>query len=280
MFIYMQRLVIAALLLACGDVDAGNRLTPGRQALIGIDHMPTIVADLSQASASYRRMGFSLKSGRLHDNGLRNNHVKFKDGSGIELISVPAVPNDEMTRSYAKFLREGEGPTHLAFHARAPNALLAALEAASIPFEDDNGVITLGDPRLDFVFFVRDNRSRTDRPEHFAHSNGAIAMTEVWLALDTRTLNRATKLLLALGAIERTEKVMAPMRVSAQVFYLQNGRVVVVPEKHQIISGREIIGAKFQVEQRQSKQEKANPAVLTVEPSIAHGLWLRFAGKP
>jgi hypothetical protein len=242
--------------------------------------MPTVVANLEDASESYRRIGFSLKPGRLHRNGLRNNHVKFKDGSGIELISVPAVPTDEMTISYSELLRGGEGPAYISFHARDTGALVAALNDASIEFENDNGLITLTDPHLNFIFFVKDNRSPTDKPEHFAHSNGAIAMTEVWLALDTPALESLRELLLSLGSVERTETVMAPTSTLAHVFYLQNGRVVVAHKDHQLIDGREIIGAKFDTRGSQSQNDVMGTTGTTMEPAVAHGLWLHLARQP
>jgi hypothetical protein len=51
-----------------------------------------VVKDLNAASERYQALGFTLKPGRLHADGIRNNHVKFPDGSGIELISPPATP--------------------------------------------------------------------------------------------------------------------------------------------------------------------------------------------
>jgi hypothetical protein len=274
-----RKFVVAVLLVVLGGVSADD--TPsGNPSLIGIDHIPTVVADLEEASDSYRRIGFSLKPGRPHENGLRNNHVKFKDGSGIELISVPAIPADEMTRSYSELLRGGEGPAYISFHARDTDALVAALNAARIRFGNDNGLITLGDPHLSFVFFVRDNRSPTDKPEHFAHSNGAIAMTEVWLALDAPALESLRKLLLSLGSVERTETVALPASALAHVFYLQNGRVVAVSKDHQLIAGREIIGATFRVFSGQAKNGGTGLADTMVEPSVAHGLWLHLAREP
>ena len=47
---------------------------------------------------AYQRLGFSLKPGRFHAHGLRNNHIKFEDGSGLELISPPGHPTDDLTR--------------------------------------------------------------------------------------------------------------------------------------------------------------------------------------
>lgn len=274
------------LLAACGVARAGEgagdgaREAPGGASLIGIDHMPTVVADLDQASAAFRRLGFALKPGRAHGNGLRNRHVKFPDGSGIELLAVPAAPTDALTRAYAAQLRQGEGPAALAFHARDPDALAAALRKAGIGFRSDDGLVTLRDPRLDFVFFVRDNRSPSDRPEHFAHPNGATAMTEVWLALDAAGVRELRSLLLALGAVESSRVVEAPVRTQARVFALRNGRVVAVAARHRLGAGRPIIGAKFRVSRAPSVDRGRRGR--TVQARRAHGLWVAFAsdGKP
>ncbi len=104
--------------------------------------------------------------------------MKFPDGSGIELITAKSSV-DDLTRRYVELLRQGEGPGFFALHVRDPKRLAAALKAAQLPY-DDRGEVPL--PGLDWLFFVGDNRSPTDRPEHFAHANGAIAMSRVWLA--------------------------------------------------------------------------------------------------
>ena len=51
-------------------------------AIIGIDHIPLVVGNLDWAAARYRQLGFALKPGRAHDNGLRNSHVKFSGWLG------------------------------------------------------------------------------------------------------------------------------------------------------------------------------------------------------
>jgi catechol 2,3-dioxygenase-like lactoylglutathione lyase family enzyme len=282
MFRQASTLFAAALLMFFADANAGETSASGNASLIGIDHIPVVVANLDKASDTYRRIGFSLKPGRTHENGLRNNHIKFKDGSGIELIAVPALPTDETTTSYSDRLREGEGPAYISFHARDTKALMGALNAADIGFENGDGVITLKDPQLSFVFFVRDNRSPSDKPEHFAHSNGAIAMTEVWLALGPSGRERLRKLLLSLGAVERTETTIVPSgaRALASVFYVQNGRVTVLPERYRLSANRTIIGAKFRTHRDQANDGRAKRTNATVKPATAHGLWLRFEASP
>lgn len=287
--------------LSCARVHAGDSpLTADSrqahpQAIVGLDHIPTVVSDLERAQDTYRRLGFALKPGRAHANGLRNAHVKFEDGSGIELIAPPNEATDDLSREYLQRLKQGEGPVYLSLHARDKAALIAALKAANIAFEDD-GVLTLSDPRLKFLFFVQDNRSPTDRPEHFAHANSATAMTGVWLALDEPATAALTRLLLALGATRThdTVRMTGAKRgntVRADVFRVRNGRIVVVPKHGASGEARAILGAEFRVRslaetQRvlrasKSRFERAErPHAIRVAPDATHGLWLTFGETP
>ena len=67
--------------------------------MLGMDHIPVVVADLDKAEADFRAMGFSIKPGRPHSNGIRNAHVKFPDGTEIELITAPAAVEHAHARS-------------------------------------------------------------------------------------------------------------------------------------------------------------------------------------
>lgn len=231
--------------------------------LARLDHIPVAVLDLAQATQDYRSLGFALKPGRPHANGLRNAHVKFADGAGLELITTDE-PRDALATRYAAFLRAGEGPAYLTLHAPDEARAAAALQAAGIPHRRDADGLTLEDPRLDWIFFAADNRSPTDRPEHFAHTNGATATREVWVALDDPAA--LIKLLAALGARRREEARREPFEASAQVFDLAGGgRIVIVPARHQIVPGHPLIGVVM-----------AAPAGAARDwtPSQAHGLWL------
>jgi hypothetical protein len=37
-------------------------------------------------------LGFTLKQGQLHANGLDNRHLKFEDGTELELMTVGSTP--------------------------------------------------------------------------------------------------------------------------------------------------------------------------------------------
>jgi len=259
--------------------------TAAEPVKIGLDHIPVAVRDLDAAQATYRALGFSLKPGRPHANGIRNAHVKFPDGAGLELLTVPAAV-DPLSTKYMNMIRAGDGPGFLAFHARDPEALHAALRAGGYAFSDAGALTDLQSPELGFLFWVQDNRSPTDRPEHFAHPNGATALRAVWLATDQG--DTLARLLVQLGGRQERRRVFAPDPADAVVVALAEGEVIILPASHRLLPGRPIIGASFRVRDLATVRRAlaaggvsrwTGPAAaerVVVEPSKAHGLWLEF----
>jgi catechol 2,3-dioxygenase-like lactoylglutathione lyase family enzyme len=277
--------VLAGLAGLLAGAPAGAQAPVSSPVAIGLDHIPVAVRDLDAAQATYRALGFSLKPGRPHANGIRNAHVKFPDGAGLELLTVPAAV-DPLSTKYMNMIRAGDGPGFLAFHARDPEALHAALRAGGYEFDDANGLTDLRATALEYLFWIQDNRSPTDRPEHFAHPNGATALGAVWIATDER--DALVRLLTRLGGRQERRQVLAPEPVEATVVTLAEGQVIVVPARHQLLPGRPIIGASFSVADL-SQIERALAAAkiqpwsgpgagerVVVAPNQAHGLWLEF----
>jgi hypothetical protein len=107
------RIVIAFLLAVAASFP------PPDPAVIGLDHIPIAVGDLARAADDYRALGFALKPGRPHDNGIQNQHVKFTDGTELELITAPAA-GDALTTTYRRHLENGDGPAFLAGEVLRP----------------------------------------------------------------------------------------------------------------------------------------------------------------
>jgi catechol 2,3-dioxygenase-like lactoylglutathione lyase family enzyme len=238
--------------------------------LVGIDHMPLAVRNLEQATDDYRRLGFAIKPGRLHANGIRNNNVKFPDGAGIELITAPEA-RDALSSSYVALLKQGEGPAYLGFHARDFERFVATLDAAGIGHTTVDGLMTLTDPSLGFLFFLKDNRAPNDRPEHFAHPNGARAVRGVWLAMgDPAPLVRVFT---ALGAAVHKQKVLAPEPIDATVLDIDQGRIVLLPASRQITPGRPIVGEEYRVSTQEGGKDVFFP------PAQTHNIWLHLIAR-
>jgi catechol 2,3-dioxygenase-like lactoylglutathione lyase family enzyme len=242
-------------------------LMPSGAAVTGLDHIPIAVRDLDRAAADYRSLGFALKPGRPHANGITNQHVKFRDGTELELITAPAA-RDALTTTYRKHLAGGDGPAFLSLFA-------PGVEARSLG---------LGADPLRYIFISGRNQSPTDRPEHFAHANTAESFIGVWLAGDDLSAER--RLLEKLGAQVVTEDRRVPDPVNAQVAYLTEGEVVLVSGARQLVPGRRIVGATVRVRDLAAArrvlagrgQEIGSSTFLP--PALTHGLWLELrAGR-
>ena len=255
--------------------------------LVSIGHIPIAVRNLEAASADYRALGFTLKPGHLHDDSISNDHAKFPDGTELELITA-SEPRDGTAAQYLRMLTVGEGPAFLAFEWTDSAATRAALTAAGMKFREGD-FFTLADPRLDYLFFGGDNRSPTDKPEHFAHANTACSLLGVWLADAENAALR--KLLRALGANFHDRDVQAPAHVKATDVSLARGTMLtLLPRSQRVIADRPIIGAVLMTRDLEQVARLAASAgrdhvrrsqgpgyhSLILPPAGTHGLWLEF----
>ena len=272
---------VGALLLVAPSVGPAGAPGP----IVGLDHIPVAVRDLDQACATYRALGFVIKPGRPHTNGIRNAHVKFPDGSGIELITAGAAV-DGLTTRYVQLIAQGEGPAFLALRARDPDRLVAALRSGGFPFSRDGDLTELRQPGLDWLFVVRDNRSPTDRPEHFDHRNGATALRAVWIATDAGA--ELERFLAHLGGVSTRRLMSVPDPVTVPLVAVDRGEVAILPASRQLNAGRPIVGVSLHVDRvelvgRQLSKAGFTPRVHTgaaprvvVAPGETHGIWLEF----
>jgi Glyoxalase-like domain len=68
--------------------------------------------DLRSAVAQFRAMGFTIKPGRRHQNGIENVSIKFADGSYVELITAHNG-TDSLAKQYEEMLKTGEGASYV-----------------------------------------------------------------------------------------------------------------------------------------------------------------------
>jgi hypothetical protein len=288
-------LVLAAALAGVAGAGSGVAqpatvvdATAGGGALIGIDHMPFAVKDLDRAILEFQRLGFAIKPGRFHADGIHNAHVKFPDGAGIELITASA-PADDLTRRYLRFLAAGEGPAFVSFHSASLAELTQHLEKAHFAAAAHDGLLEVQDPALEWLFlFAGTNQSPTDLPEHFAHPNTADATLAVWIA--GRDEARMAAFFTGLGARIERKRVFVPDAMLATVATVANGEVIFLPPSRQLIADHPIVGAVFHVRDLDTaervlrsgkvrgirKLQAESHRSLFVPPQETAGVWLEF----
>ena len=254
--------------------------------LQGIDHVMVAVKNLPAAAARYKSLGFSLKPGQPHANGIANQHVKFPDGSELELITAPAAV-DEMTTNYLSHLRGGDGPAYAGFFAPDRARLVARLSELKPDVRTSGPLITFptGSP-LKHLFFGSRNKSPTDRPEHFAHANGASSLIGVWVATDDP---ETRSFLTSLGVSFESLEIDLPMPTKVERGRLPEGEVLIVPAARQTVTGRRILGVTMAtngLELVWRSLSNASPDIrgaailkgrsLFLPPSVTYGVWIEL----
>lgn len=222
-------LVIAALgLLLVSQPFQGCAATSTAPAL---DHVILVVKDLEGASAGFRARGFKLKPGRLHANNLLNRHIKFRDQSSLELMSVRGTPRDAMARDYAALAAEEEGGVHVALSVPSLDGPRAAAAALAIPTRESSS----GPWRfLSFppsspaaaVFFTAGSAIVQDPDSLLDHLPGVTGIREAWVEAGAHV----GSILEALGAV-RCGTVQAPDGRPGERLALSRGRIVIVPPR-------------------------------------------------
>ena len=280
-------LLVLVLTSACAPTGSrGAREPPGQPATLplvtGLDHVPIAVADLDSAAARYRKLGFVLKPGRPHPNGIRNQHVKFLEGTELELITAPEA-RDALTQEYRTFLASGDGPAFLALYAPAMDTLAARLRGTGRATRRSEGILSFAesDP-LRYIFFGGRNASPTDRPEHFAHPNTARSLVAVWVAADDFGAERALFGELGIPLSEREFPFPVPLRGAAA--RVGKAEVRLLPGTVGRIQGRRIVGVTMFVESLEAAQRAVGLAPVPAEsgrsilipPEEANGLWIEL----
>jgi Glyoxalase-like domain len=257
----MNRLLLSLFLVFCCAASAS-----AQQGVRGLDHIPVVVKDLERAKQDFMKLGFTLKPGRPHDNGLSNEHVKFADGTEIELITPTEAgtgagtgAGDALSSQYVDWLREGDGAVSLGLY-----------RPGKTPAPPPG------------VFFAGRQKSPTDLFEYFDHPNGAVALSGVWLAGSPAE----AKLSNLPGAKLVHAPFCAPFGFGDKVVRWKEGELFLLPESQQIVPGRPIVAATVTVRSLAAVQgvfaatrTKARPAPGCARNSLwveTHGLWLEF----
>jgi hypothetical protein len=256
--------------------------------VVGLDHVPVAVGNLDSAADLFRSLGFALKLGRPHTNGIRNQHVKFPDGTEIELITA-AEARDSMTAEYRQYLLNGDGPAFAGLYAPSIEQVVERFSAAHVEYSHDAGLLTFPQTNeLHYLFIGSRNLTPTDRPENFAHQNTAESLIGIWLASENPSAER--HMLELLGADISDMQVHVPDETRCPVARFPQGQVVLLPRSRQQIPGRRIVGATVRVRTLSALQLilRANgmkvPGVIQTResrsiflpPGLTHGLWLEF----
>jgi catechol 2,3-dioxygenase-like lactoylglutathione lyase family enzyme len=200
----------------------------GSASAPALDHVIIVVRDLDVAADRFAKLGFRLKPGRLHANNLLNRHVKFRDGSGIELMTVQGEPGDQMARNYVDLLAAGEGGVYVALTASDLAPARKAADALKVPTRNSSSGpwSFLSFPgSAAAAFFLSSGGTPFRDPEPIvSHQPDVNGLAEAWVEGDATV----ARLLERLGARACGSATARDGRTGER-WMLSRGAVVIVP---------------------------------------------------
>ncbi|MGE3617778.1 MAG: VOC family protein [Gemmatimonadales bacterium] len=150
-----------------------------------LDHAILAVPSLDAAERDIAPLGFRFKGGRVHPDSVANRHIKFGDGSGIELMTVVGQPGSALARDYATLLGAGEGGAYAALWAddtAQVERAAAGIGTVRITRSGPWRFLTItGPPGLGGVFVGSGAASAADPDSVLAHENGADGLRAAWV---------------------------------------------------------------------------------------------------
>ncbi len=191
---------------------------------VKIDHTPIVVKNHDSTIQRFRNMGFAIKPGYVHDNGVFNSHIKFMNLTGIEVISI-GIPSDAIAKSYADFLSDGEGGTYLALTTDSLEAILSLLNKSDLDYQLLNSelftyVIFEKTSGLEHVFLIEYKNPVRISSKYLNHVIETDGISAVWLEG-----NEDTARFFRVVGCEELQSVDAD---EVTTFRLANGKVSII----------------------------------------------------
>jgi hypothetical protein len=215
--------------LAGADIAQAQETCRAQPDAPRLDHVVIATPQLDSAASAFMRLGFRIKQGRLHANRLLNRHIKFRDGTEIELMTVAGQPGDRMARDYAAFLAEGEGGAYVALAGVSIDRLMSAAQRVNLDARRSSSgtwqfLSFPEDSPAANVFFGFGIPGVQDHDSIFDHGPAVGGLHEVWLEGSASLAG----LLRATGA-QPCGPVRAPDGSSGERWALAKGSLVLVP---------------------------------------------------
>ena len=249
-----------------------------------LDHVPIAVRDLASATAQFRALGFTIKPGRPHQNGIENASIKFADGSYVELITSHNG-TDALARQYETFLKIGEGASYVflrdsngAFTDRVRRA--GGRHETVGPFAFTELPTSWRMPHLQVTEYLA---PAVDPPLIFQHSNGANRVVAVWTVVEDGDNPIAAEL----GAGRpQADAFNFDDRLTKAVDLANHTRLMLTPRRAEDPSHVMTVAILIEVASLVRLQQVARlegvgsrGAVLWLPPSRMHGVWLGFVER-
>lgn len=177
--------------------------------VIKLDHVILAVPDIDSAISYVSRLGFKIKPGTIHSNGLKNVHIKFANDTELELMTVVGQPGDAIAKNYQALINDKTIGAFVAFSGISVDSISAMLEPQNIKHEIIQErswkylTFEQGGP-LAAIFFIEYGSRLPTNKQYYVHTSRAFAFDFVSLAAG-KELRQVLQLIAPAQATRETE---------------------------------------------------------------------------
>lgn len=152
---------------------------------LNIDHVTIAVKNLEAAGDYFKSLGFTLKQGHLHPNSINNLHIKFKDGTEVELITA-SDPKDALAKEYLDLINQGNAGAFVALNSTEFDEISSILTEHLFPHNTSSNAVTgnITFPRnipIRTFWFVDYLNPFVEQEKFVSHKNMVTGLEAIWL---------------------------------------------------------------------------------------------------
>jgi hypothetical protein len=146
------------------------------------------------------KLGFNIKDGKKHKNGISNIFIEFSNNSEIEFISVKN-PSDNLANQYKKFLDNDRYGFQIALRTNEISNLKEHLTTLSLGYEnfsENRNYSTLSTKNINSelpLFFIQYNEE--NKNTYTNHLNKSVGIKSIWFS--TRNIKNTARELVDFG---------------------------------------------------------------------------------
>ncbi|WP_185974305.1 VOC family protein [Litoribacter populi] len=226
-----------------------------------LDHVPIAVMDIIEAEKTFLNLGFSIKNGKMHSNGLINFFLKFADGTYIEIISPSKGVQDSTTEFYADFLKKSEGGAALCLSADFEDNATSYKNwpLKQFDFPKVFTITQIDSSEFDWLFFIKYHADVIDEPRLLIHDNQVLGIEKVHLSQQK---------------FDQFQKLFGPQKNIGSDVNAKTHITGITFKVQDLISCKKVLVNRLNI--RLKIQEKGGRKSILLPKEYAHDVWFEF----
>ncbi len=164
-----------------------------------LDHVIIGSENLNEISVLFKKLGFSIKEGKVHKNGIRNNFIEFNDNTEIELVEVNN-PTENFTKEYEKIISQNKFGLQFALRVNEIENLknnFSVINSNFVELQKGNDYSTLSAKGINSelpIFFIQFDKLNNSKTNHINNTKG---ISSVWF--ETKNIKITARELVDIG---------------------------------------------------------------------------------